>query len=155
LERRQDVQDRISYLRREDDDLVRRKRQQIEASLLTLVNADVSDYATIEGGKIVRFDWDRIRESGLSQMLCEIADSSIGPIPKLKVADKLNALAQLRDLHGFRAPTKIAPTSPDGVGPARIIVQWGGMAAASDEVEPDRQASGGRSNALLSRSNKT
>jgi hypothetical protein len=45
--------------------------------------------------------------------------------PKIKLADKLNALAQLRDMHGFKAPTKVAPTSADGTGPARIIVQWG------------------------------
>jgi hypothetical protein len=60
-------------------------------------------------------------------VLCEIAfDSAIGCIPKLKLADKLNALAQLRDLHGFKAVTKVTPTSPDGEGPPRMIVQWGG-----------------------------
>jgi hypothetical protein len=132
------VQARMAWLRREDDDLIRRKRENIEASLLAVVNADVTDFAVIEDGKIVRFDWDRIRDSGMSQMLSEIVDSSIGAIPRLKVADKLNALAQLRDMHGFKAPTKIVPTNSDGQGPARIIVQWGSgeTLPVSHDTEP-------------------
>ena len=62
IERRPDVQARMAWLRREDDDLIRRKRENIEASLLAVVNADVTDFAVIEDGKIVKFDWDRIRD---------------------------------------------------------------------------------------------
>jgi hypothetical protein len=149
LERRLDVRARIAYLRREDDDLIRRKREVIEAALLAIVNADLVDYAEIKDGNIVKFDWEKIRNSGSSQMLSEIAEGTIGMIPKVRLADKLNALAQLRDMYGFAAPKKIAPTNGDGSGPARIVFQWGNgddIAEAADgevieaEVDPEAKA---------------
>jgi hypothetical protein len=60
-----------------------------------------------------------------------------GTLTKFKRDDRLNAIAQLRDMHGFKAPTKVAPTSPDGEGPARLIVRWGGC-----EVQGDGDGSG-------------
>ena len=95
LERRRDVQARIAYLRREDDELIRRKREEIEAALLAVLTVDVTQFAKIdEDGTITGWDWNRIRGSGWSQMLCEIGPDGG---PKIKLADKLNALAQLRD----------------------------------------------------------
>ena len=37
-----------------------------------------------------------------------------GRIIKFKRDDALNAIAQLRDMLGLKAPTKIPPTTPDG-----------------------------------------
>ena len=105
LERRRDVQARIRFLRRDDDDLIRRQRQQIEETLLGIINADILKYAKVKKGKIVAFDWDAIIESGMSHLLCELApDSKLGAIPKLKLTDKLAALSKLMELHGFVAP---------------------------------------------------
>jgi hypothetical protein len=123
IERLPDVQARMAWLRRDDDDLIRRKREEIEAALLAVLTVNVTQFAKIdEDGTITGWDWNKIRDSGLSQILCEIGPDGG---PRIKLADKLNALAQLRDMHGFRAPTKVAPTSSDGDGPARMIVQWG------------------------------
>ena len=132
------MQDRIAYLRRDDDDLIKRKRDEIEAALRAVLTVDITAFAKIdEDGKIIGWDWNRIRDSGLAQMLCEVGQDGG---PKIKLADKLNALAQLRDMHGFKAPTKVAPTSAEGDGPARLIVQWGttaGVIEAADEAPSD------------------
>jgi hypothetical protein len=59
-------------------------------------------------------------------------DAKTGALADFSRDDAMNAIAQLRDMHGFKAVTKIAPTSPDGEGPARMIVQWGGNEAPSE-----------------------
>jgi hypothetical protein len=63
---------------------------------------------------------------------------SLPPTNVSQLADKLNALAQLRDMHGFKAPTKVAPTNAEGDGPARLIVMWGSgeTLPVSHDTEP-------------------
>lgn len=43
-----------------------------------------------------------------------------GRNPGLKWPDRLNALNQLRDMHGLKAPTKVAPTNPAGDAPYEL-----------------------------------
>jgi hypothetical protein len=56
----------MAWLRRDEDDVLRRKREEIEASLRAIVAFDVTDFAEIDPrGNIVSFDWHKIREHGV------------------------------------------------------------------------------------------
>jgi hypothetical protein len=83
----------------------------------------MTDYAEIDEstGKLTAIDWRKIklerrckiRDGGISRVISEFAfDRETGELTKFKRDDRLNAIAQLRDMHGFKAVTKIAPTSP-------------------------------------------
>lgn len=125
IERREDVQARLAWLRRDEDEIIRRKRQRIEEELTAVVDFDITDFATIneETGALDAIDWRKVRDSGMSRVVSEFAfDAKTGELTRFKRDDRLNAIAQLRDMHGFKAVTKIAPTNAGGDGPAEIAV---------------------------------
>lgn len=89
LERNKNIQARIAELVAVEEDILRQKREQIEASLSAIAYGDGADFP----GRKPQLDWPH----------------------------RLGALAQLRDMHGFKAPAKIGLGGLDG-GP--IEVTW-------------------------------
>lgn len=76
------IRERIAELAGLDEEILREKRQQIEAALSAIAYGDGSDFI----GKRIPLDWP----------------------------NRLGALAQLRDMHGFKASTKLEATGKDG-----------------------------------------
>jgi hypothetical protein len=125
IERLAEVQLRLAFLRRDEDELIRQKRRRIEEELNTVVDFDVTEFALIneETGALQSIDWRKVRDSGMSRAVSEFAfDPKTGELTKFKRDDRLNAISQLRDMYGFKAVQKISPTNPEGDGPATMFV---------------------------------
>lgn len=82
LEKNKAIRERIAELVGLEEEVLREKREQIEAALSAIAYGDGSDF--------------------------------IGKRPMLDWPHRLGAIAQLRDMHGFKAPTKSAFTDPSG-----------------------------------------
>ena len=82
LERNQAIRARIAELVAVEEDILREKREQIEAGLSAIAYGDGSDFP----GKRVTLDWPH----------------------------RLGAFNQLRDMHGFKAPSRVENTGKDG-----------------------------------------
>jgi hypothetical protein len=118
LDRRKDIRARVAALSAMDEEIIRMKRERIEARLMKVIEADiVRDFAIIEkvtvGGiettKVVGIDWQRLIDSGSSIVVSEfLFDAGTGCLTKFKRDDAMNALAQLRDMLGFKAPAKFS-----------------------------------------------
>jgi hypothetical protein len=107
---------RIKYLRGLDDEMLREKRARIEERLNLAAFGNIFDFATIdETTKKPIIDWSKVKESDLAVIINEFAfDKDTGVLTRFKRDDALAAANQLRDMHGFKAPTKVAPTDKDG-----------------------------------------
>lgn len=90
LEKNDKIKARIAELAAVDEDILREKRHQIEASLSAIAYSDGSEFP----GKRVVIDWPH----------------------------RLGAIAQLRDMHGFKSVNKTALTDPTGEKPASVYL---------------------------------
>jgi hypothetical protein len=125
IDRRKDVRRRIVELSADDEEMIREKRARIEARLNAAAYGDVLDFAIInkETKEIVGVDWPRLKESDLSVTVKSLSfDKDTGKLTKFDRDDALIAAAQLRDMLGFKAPTKVAQTNPEGDGPAEPLL---------------------------------
>jgi hypothetical protein len=124
LDRRKDIRARIAAMSAVDEEIVRMKRERIEARLMKAMEADIlRDFAIVEKvvvngvetSKVVGIDWEKLRASDSSVIVSEFAfDAETGHLTKFKRDDAMNAAAQLRDMLGFKAPSKVAMTDPSG-----------------------------------------
>jgi hypothetical protein len=140
LDRRKDIRARIMALSGMDQEMIREKRARIEARLMAVIESDLlRDFAIIEMrdrdgkhvGELVGIDWAAVRASDSSAIVSKFKfDPKTGRLVDFERDDAMNAIAQLRDMYGFKAPTKVAPTNPEGNGPAIVEFQWG------DPVDP-------------------
>jgi hypothetical protein len=120
LERNPAVRARIAHLAKEEERVLAAKRQRIEERLNLAAFVDLMEFVEVdeETGRFKFIDWRKIKEGELGQIISEFTfDGKTGELTKFKRDDALNALGQLRDMHGLKSVTKIAPTSPDGDGP--------------------------------------
>jgi hypothetical protein len=118
LDRRPDIRARIAALSKMDEEIVRMKRERIEARLMKAAEADIlRDFAIvetvvvkgIESSKVIGVDWEKLRQSDSSVIVSEfVFDAQTGHLIKFKRDDALNAAAQLRDMWGLKAPTKFS-----------------------------------------------
>jgi hypothetical protein len=118
LDRRRDIRARIAALSAVDEEIIRMKRERVEARLMKAMEADIlRDFAVIEKvmvdgietSKVVGVDWDKLRQSDSSVIISEfVFDSETGHLTKFKRDDALNAAAQLRDMWGLKAPAKFS-----------------------------------------------
>jgi hypothetical protein len=68
--------------------------------------------------KAPMIDWDNVATSPYAAVISTFKfDKDTGELVHFERDDALQALAQLRDMHGFKAPSKIAPTDPTGQKP--------------------------------------
>jgi hypothetical protein len=149
LDRRPDVRARIAALSKMDEEIIRMKRERIEARLMKAMEADIlRDFAIVEKvvvkgvetSKVVGVDWEKLRQSDSSAIISEfIFDSETGHLTRFKRDDALNAAAQLRDMLGFRAPTKVA-AAVDGPAEVRLTVVSGVRRSPDDPPAPDGSA---------------
>lgn len=123
LEKRADVRGRISYLQRDEDARLLEHRQRILEELYLALDFDIKDFVLIDenSGEIVAIDWRKVRDSGVSKAINELTfDKDTGKLVKFRRDDRLNAVAQLRDMLGFRAPARNEVSGPDG-GPVPTV----------------------------------
>jgi hypothetical protein len=126
LDRRKDIRARIAALSAIDAEIIRMKRERIEARLNLAAYGNIMEFAKIDErtGELSAIDWNKVAESDLAITISEFSfDPKTGQLTKFHRDDAMNAISQLRDMHGFKAPTKIAPTDPSGNHSAPFVVE--------------------------------
>jgi len=111
LDRRKDIQTRIVQLSALDEELIHWKRARLEARLNLVAYGNFLQFATIdaETGDLTAIDWRKVVESDLAVTISELGfDSKTGRLTKFERDNALNAIAQLRDMYGFKAPSKFS-----------------------------------------------
>jgi hypothetical protein len=140
-ERSPRVQAWIAYYRSLgcDVDMVAAKRARIEQRLELAAYGDIFDFSvmvdrvvTVQVDKetteerIVKtpmIDWDKVSASPYSSIISGFKfDRLTGVLTDFERDSALQALAQLRDMHGFKAVTKTSLTDPSGNHPASIYM---------------------------------
>ena len=116
------VQARIAFLRSQDltPEMLAAKRRQLEERLELAAYGNIFEFTDIADGS-PQIDWRRVVTSDLSVAINEfVFDKDTGKLTKFKRDDALAAIAQLRDMHGFRSASKVALTDPSGEHPMEI-----------------------------------
>jgi hypothetical protein len=130
-EYRSDVQARIAWWRtfKQTDEILAEKRSLIERELQIVGFASMDDFVTlVPSGPLVLPVLDLTRLQALSPAERRAAMAAVKTIrytesgPTFELHGKLEALAQLRDMHGFKAVTKTAFTDPSGE--RELTVTW-------------------------------
>lgn len=116
LDRNKKIRARIKELQAIDEDMVAAKRARLDERLSAAAFANVFDFVKVdEATKLPVIDWDAVNESDASVIISEFAfDKETGALTRFKKDDPLNAISQLRDMYGFKAPTKAELTGKDG-----------------------------------------
>jgi hypothetical protein len=120
------VQSWIAYYRSLgcDVDMVAAKRTRIEQRLELAAYGNIFDFCDIDPltGKPV-INWDAVAASPYSAIISGFKfDKGTGVLVDFERDNSLQALAQLRDMHGFKAVTKTALTDPSGNNPASLYL---------------------------------
>lgn len=126
-ERNRRVQAWIAHYRSlgQTDEMMVAKRQRVEDELRLIAHANMADFVVIKGALPV-LDLARIQAMPEAEQRAALA--AVKTIrytengPTFELHGKLDALAQLRDMHGFKAVNKTALTDPTGEKPAEIMV---------------------------------
>jgi hypothetical protein len=154
------VQAWIAYYRSlgHDDAMVAAKRARIEERLNMAAYGNIFDFATMvdrvvtvqvdaktREDKIVRsplIDWDKVASSPYGAIIEGFKfDKDTGELVDFERDSALQALAQLRDMHGFKSVNKTALTDPTGSQPASLyLISERPMSEA--EWEAERAAAG-------------
>lgn len=124
VEKRRDVQARIAYLVGQPEETIRAKRLALEAWLWRVLRYDPLIFwgdGRMKAWKEIDPE-DRTLIEGLDYI------GALG-IPRPKLASRMEAHIELRKMLGGDAPTKVAPTNPEGDGPAEhrhehMVVNW-------------------------------
>ena len=124
-ERAQRVQAWIAYYRSQGhtDEMLVAKRARLEQRLELSAYGEILDFATIDPAtKKPVIDWGLVKASPYSLIISGFKfDKDTGVLVDFERDNALQAIAQLRDMHGFKAPAKVAMGGLDG-GP--IEVTW-------------------------------
>jgi hypothetical protein len=111
------------------DEMMAAKRQRIEDELQLIGTANMDDFVTlVPTGALVLPALDLTRIQALPVAERRAAMAAVKTIrytengPTFEFHGKLEALAQLRDMHGFKAVTKTAFTDPSGE--RELTVTW-------------------------------
>jgi len=128
FEARADVQARTSWWRtyRQTDEILAEKRALIERELQIIGTASMDDYVSlVPSGAHVMPILDLTRISEMPPLQRRAAMAAIKTVkytesgPTIELHGKQEALAQLRDMHGFKAPAKTEHTGANG-GPIEV-----------------------------------
>lgn len=123
----------------QDDEMIAAKRARIEERLALAAFGNIFDFTqmvervvkvvTKDGSheeirtKAPMIDWDAVKDSTLAPIISGFKfDKDTGELTDFERDNALQALAQLRDMHGFKAPTKTALTDPTGKEPASLYL---------------------------------
>jgi hypothetical protein len=126
-ERSARVQAWISYYRSlgNDDEMIAAKRARIEERLAMAAFGNIFDFSSIAATGDPDIDWSKVAESPYSIMISGFKfDKDTGRLTDFERDNALAAIAQLRDMHGFKAPSKMADSDgkPLGTGMAAALV---------------------------------
>ena len=135
------VQEWIAYYRKlgNTDEMLAAKRARIEERLNLAAFGNIFDFAEMVERvvKVVRkdgsheeirakaplIDWDAVKASPLAPIISGFKfDKDTGELTDFERDNALQALAQLRDMHGFKSVTKTALTDPTGEKPASLYL---------------------------------
>jgi|SRR6185312_8836807 len=126
-----------------DDEIIAAKRARIEERLAMAAFGNIFDFTAMldrrifvhvddgsEDGtteaRIVKtpvIDWDAVKASPLAPIISTFKfDKDTGVLTDFDRDNALQALSQLRDMHGFKAVTKTALTDPSGNNPASVYL---------------------------------
>jgi hypothetical protein len=105
------------------EEMLAAKRALIEERLNMAAYGNIFDFATInEMERSPRIDWNKVVDSPYGVIISGFKfDKDTGVLVDFERDNALQALAQLRDMHGFKAPSKIAPTDPTGEKPYEMV----------------------------------
>lgn len=121
------VQAWIGYYRSlgQDDAMIAAKRARIEERLALAAFGNIFDFSEINPvTHKPSIDWRKVSESSFSAAISRFKfDKDSGVLTDFERDDALQALAQLRDMHGFKAPSKTALTDPSGNNAAPFLVE--------------------------------
>jgi NADH dehydrogenase/NADH:ubiquinone oxidoreductase subunit G len=123
LDRRKDVRARIAALCKMDEEIVRMKRERIEARLNLAAYGNILQFATIdeETGEITAIDWRKVAESDLAVIVSDLSfDAKTGRLTRFDRDNALNALSQLREMFGFKVNKVAAEFSGPGGRPIEV-----------------------------------
>jgi len=131
----------IAYYRSlgQDEAMIAAKRARLEERLERAAYGNIFDFATmvdrviiIQKGeddteeKVVKsplIDWDKVAASEYGAIIAGFKfDKDTGVLVDFERDNALQAIAQLRDMHGFKSVTKTALTDPSGKGPASLYL---------------------------------
>jgi hypothetical protein len=107
-----------------DDEMIAAKRARIEERLAMAAFGNIFDFSDVDPltGKPV-INWDAVVASPYSVIIAGFKfDKDTGQLTDFDRDNALAALAQLRDMHGFKAVTKTALTDPSGNNPASVYL---------------------------------
>jgi hypothetical protein len=124
-ERSRGVQAWIKWYRSGDctEDMLFAKRQRLEQRLELAAFVNIMDFAKINESQDPEIDWLKIAESPYGAIIESFKfDKDTGHLTEFGRESALAAIAQLRDMHGFKAPTKTALTDPTGNNPASLYL---------------------------------
>jgi hypothetical protein len=135
------VQAWIAYYRSlgHTDEMLAAKRARIEQRLELAAHGNIFDFSTMVDRVIVRqideetteevvvktpiIDWDKVAASPYGSIISGFKfDKDTGLLVDFERDNALQAIAQLRDMHGFKAVTKTALTDPSGNNPASVYL---------------------------------
>ncbi len=124
-ERQKSVRAWIGYFRSigQTEEMIAAKRALIEERLNMAAFGNIFDFSTIDDvtGK-PKIDWRKVANSPYGAIIAGFKfDKDTGHLTDFDRDNALQALAQLRDMHGFKAPSKLQHAGADG-GP--IEVTW-------------------------------
>lgn len=115
----------IAYYRSigNDDEMIAAKRARIEERLNMAAYGDIFEFATVDPvTKDPVIDWDKVVKSPYRMIVSSFKFSpKTGRLVNFDRDDALQAAAQLRDMHGFKAPAK---TELAGLNGGAIEVTW-------------------------------
>jgi hypothetical protein len=91
------------------------RRAHLEERLNAAAYGNIFEFAILDPQGNPRIDWQKVMNSDIAVTVNEFNfDVDTGVLTKFKRDDALNAVAQLRDMHGFKAPSKSALTDTKG-----------------------------------------
>jgi hypothetical protein len=139
------VQAWIAYYRSLDctDEMLAAKRARIEQRLEMAAHGNIFDFAEMaEDGSTLKIDWNKVAESPYGVIIAGFKfDKDSGRLTDFDRDNALQAIAQLRDMHGFKSVNKTALTDPTGEHPASVYL-IAERPMTDDEWEAEHASSG-------------
>jgi hypothetical protein len=106
-----------------EDEMIAAKRARIEDRLALAAFGNIFDFSRLDSTGDPEIDWSKVAESPYSAVISTFKfDKDSGRLVHFERDDALQAIAQLRDMHGFKAVTKTALTDPTGNNPASLYL---------------------------------
>lgn len=125
-ERQKSVQSWINYFRSlgHTEEMLAEKRRLIEQRLEMAAYGNIFEFATMApDGKDFIVDWNKVADSPYGVIISGFKfDKDTGRLSDFERDNALQAISQLRDMHGFKAPAKTAFTDPTGKQEAQPFV---------------------------------